>query len=52
MVLAARYKPMAEFLRSSDSIYLPWPVVGVGAMVLAAGMWLLWTSRSRESATA
>jgi len=48
MVLVARYKPLAEMLRASDSVYLPWSYIGVGAVVLAAGVWLIWTSGGQE----
>jgi sodium transport system permease protein len=51
MVMVARHKPFADALRASDSVYLPWTIIGAGAVALAAGLWLIWTARDQDSST-
>lgn len=49
MVMVARYRPLSESLRAKDSVYLPWEYVGIGCVALAAGIWLVMTSRDGEA---
>lgn len=49
MVLLARSKPLQEQLRFADSTYLPWEYVGAGALLLAAGIWLVSNARQDSS---